>query len=95
MDEASMREGDARPIGDMEREPGGVKVDANKEAAEGFGLEKGRLATDWEKEPPSPAMAARAGVVRSGLMGTVFRSWAEGSCLVEDDKMDGFSIGRG
>jgi hypothetical protein len=41
-------DGEPRPEGDAEREPGGVRVEAKSEAEEGFGLRKGRVASDCE-----------------------------------------------
>lgn len=42
------REGDPRPAGDIEREPGGERVEAYKEAAEGLDRRKARLVSDCD-----------------------------------------------
>ena len=42
-------DGDPLPAGDIDLEPGGDSVEAYKDAAEGFDLRKGRLASDCDK----------------------------------------------
>jgi len=39
----------ARPAGDSDLEPGGVSVEAYREAADGFDLRYGKLASDRER----------------------------------------------
>ena len=78
-DEASIRDGEPRPIGDMDREPGGVRVEARKDVAAGLGLGRERLATDWDMGP-SRTIATRA--ARSGLVGMEsLEKRADRSCL--------------
>lgn len=85
-----MREGEPRPIGDIDRDPGGVRVEANKLAAEGLDLGNGRLECDMNI---SPVVAARAGAGISELMGTALASWVEGLYpdSVDLSIADGFS----
>jgi hypothetical protein len=42
------REGDPRPAGDIERDPGGERVEAYKEAADGLERRKARLVSDCD-----------------------------------------------
>lgn len=42
-----------RPMGDWDREPGGDRVDAYREAADGCDRRCGRLISDWESEEAS------------------------------------------
>jgi len=63
--------GEPLPNGELDRDPGGLNVDANNEAADGFDLRKGKLASDWD--------SGRASIGDWRVLGSLIVDAAKGS----------------
>lgn len=82
---ASARDGDPLLDGDEERDPGGVRVEAYREAVEGLGRRKGRLASDCERGSASTGWRVLGSLMVEAAIGkdcieSVGESWF-GDCM--------------
>lgn len=63
------RAGDPLPTGDMDLEPGGVRVEAYRLAADGWERRKGRLISDWERDMLSSVPCLLGSLMEAAAMG--------------------------
>lgn len=76
------RAGDPLPTGDMDLEPGGVRVEAYRLAAEGWDRRKGRLASDWERETLSIVPCLLGSLMEAAMGGELIDSEPDSlSCM--------------